>query len=275
VLKDQTLDLLQRFGLRVEAALDEQQLIDPKVINVLIEASGIRETDKVLEIGPGAGNITVELAARASKVFAVEKNPKFTAILRERLHKLNVEIMIGDALVIYLPDFDILVSNLSYAIAEATLQRLKKLRFRSASIIVPSSLASTLMAQIGGADFTKLTCETRLFFDFSLVSDVKPESYYPEPKTATSIIALKPRESMKPTEVVAKNLLLQGDKKVGNALREALISASTYGYPRTKKAAKKVVEELGIAEETLEKRVARLSLSDLDTILERLEHHTV
>ena len=275
MLRDQTLDLLQRFELRVETALDEQQLIDPKVISALIEASGIRETDKVLEIGPGAGNITVELATRANKVFAVEKNPKFTAILRERLHKLNVEIMIGDALEIYLPDFDILVSNLSYAIAEATLQRLKKLRFRSASIIVPSSLASTLTAQIGGADFTKLTCETRLFFDFSLVSEVKPESYYPEPKTATSIIAFKPRESLKPTEMVAKKLLLQGDKKVGNALREALISASTYGYPRTKKAAKKVVEELGIAEETLEKWVGRLSLSDLDTILERLEHHTV
>ena len=275
MLRDQTLDLLQRFGLRVEAALDEQQLIDPKVIHSLIEASGIRETDKVLEIGPGAGNITVELAARASKVFAVEKNPKFIPLLRERLQQLNVEIIIGDALVIYLPDFDILVSNLPYTIAEATLQRLKQLRFRSASIIVPSSLASTLTAQIGGADYTKLTCEARLFFDFSIVTTVKPESYYPEPKTATSIIALKPRESLKPAEVVARHLLLQGDKKVGNALREALISASPHGYPTTKKAAKQVVEKLGLGEETLEKRVARLSLGDLDTILDRLEHHTV
>ena len=80
---------------------------------------------------------------------------------------------------------------------------------------------------------------------------------------------------MKPTEVVARHLLLQGDKKVRNALREALISASTHGYPATKKAAKKVVEKLGLGEETLEKRVARLSLGDLDTILDRLEHHTV
>ncbi|MCX6656031.1 MAG: methyltransferase domain-containing protein [Candidatus Bathyarchaeota archaeon] len=275
MLRDQTLDLLQRFGLRVEAALDEQQLIDPKVIRSLIEASGIRETDKVLEIGPGAGNITVELATKASKVFAVEKNPKFISLLRERLQKLNVEIIIGDALVVYLPDFDVLVSNLSYAIAEATLQRLKRLRFRSASIIVPSSLASTLTARIGGADYTKLTCETRLFFDFSIVTPVKPESYYPEPKTATSIIALTQRESLKPTEVVARHLLLQGDKKVGNALREALISASSDGYSITKKAAKKVVEKLGLGEETLEKRVASLSMGDLDTILDRLEHHTV
>src|SRR4030042_3917145 len=98
MLRGQTLALLQRFGLRVEAALDEQQLIAPKAIRSLIEASGIRETDKVLEIGPGAGNITVELAARASKVFAVEKNPKFIPLLRERLQELNVEIIIGDAL---------------------------------------------------------------------------------------------------------------------------------------------------------------------------------
>jgi len=275
MLRDQTLDLLQRFELRVEAALDEQQLIDTKVIRTLNEASGISETDKVLEIGPGAGNITVELAARASKVYAVEKNPKFIPLLRERLHKLNVEIIIGDALAVHLPDFDVLVSNLSYSIAEATIQRLKRLRFRSASIIIPSSLASTLLARIGGADYTKLTCEARLFFDFSLVSTVEPESYYPEPKTSTSIVAIKPRESLKPTEVVVRQLLLQGDKKVGNALREALIAASAYGYPVTKKAAKKVVEKLGLAEETLEKRVARLSLGDLDAILDHLEHHTV
>jgi 16S rRNA (adenine1518-N6/adenine1519-N6)-dimethyltransferase len=275
MLRDQTLDLLQRFGLRVESALDEQQLIDPKVIRSLIVASGISETDKVLEIGPGAGNITVELAARASKVYAVEKNPKFIPLLRERLHQLNVEILIGDALAVQLPDFDVLVSNLSYSIAEATLQRLKRLRFRSASIIIPSSLASILLARIGGADYTKLTGEARLFFDVSLVSTVEPESYYPEPKTSTAIVALKPRESLKPTEVVVRQLLLQGDKKVGNALREALITAFAHGYPVTKKAAKKVVEELGLGEETLEKRVARLSLGDLDAIIDRLEHHTV
>ena len=261
--------------MRVEAALDEQQLIDPKAIRSLIEASGIREADKALEIGPGAGNITVELAARASKVFAVEKNQKFIPLLRERLQELNVEIIIGDALAVYLPDFDVLVSNLSYSIAEATLQRLKRLRFHSASIIIPSSLASTLIARIGGEDYTKLTCEARLFFDFSIVTTVKPESYYPEPKTATSIIALKPRDSLKPSEVVVRHLLLQGDKKVGNALREALIAASAHGYPVTKRAAKKVVETLGLGEDTLEKRVARLSLGDLDAILDRLEYHTV
>ena len=80
---------------------------------------------------------------------------------------------------------------------------------------------------------------------------------------------------MKPIEVVVRHLVLQGDKKVQNALREALISASTHGYPTTKKAAKQVVEKLGLGQEALEKRVARLSLSDLDTILNRLEHHAV
>src|SRR4030042_3159277 len=153
MLRDQTLDLLQRFGLGVEAALDEQQLVDPMVIRSLIEASGIRETDKVLEIGPGAGNITMELAAKANKGFAVEKNTKFIPLLKERLNRLNVEIIIGDALVVYLPEFDVLVSNLSYAIAEATLQRLKRLRFHSASIITPSSMASTLTARTGGGDY--------------------------------------------------------------------------------------------------------------------------
>lgn len=99
MLRDQTLELLGRFGLTAEAALDEQQLVDPVAINALIEASGIKPTDTVLEIGPGAGNITAELVARASKVIVVEKNQKFIPLLKERFsNAANVEVVLGDAL---------------------------------------------------------------------------------------------------------------------------------------------------------------------------------
>ncbi len=275
MLRDQTLELLGRFGLTAEATLDEQQLIDPAAIDALIEASGIRPTDTVLEIGPGAGNITAGLAARASKVIAVEKNEKFIPLLKERFSDSKVEVVLGDALAIYLPAFDVLVSNPPYAITEALIHRLERLRFRAASLVVPSTLARALVANRREPDYTKLTLETRLFFDTEVISEVKPESYHPEPKTATSIIVLRPRVGLKPFEAVMRRVLRQGDRKTENALREAMIATASMGFPSTKRAAKQAVEELGLSEVILDERVARLSLGDVSLVYEKLENrHT-
>jgi len=272
VLRDQTLGLLDRFGLTAESALDEQQLIDPTVIDALIEASGIRPIDTALEIGPGAGNITSGLASRALKVIAIEKNEKFMALLRERFSGVaNVEVVIGDALTIYLPAFDVLVSNPPYAITEALIHRLERLKFRAASLVVPSTLANTLVSKRGEPGYTKLTMETQLFYDVEVVSEVKPESYHPEPKTATSIVVFRPKVELKPFEVVMRAVLRQSDKKMGNALREAMIAASSMGFPSTKRTAKESINELGLGKTILEEKVARLSYEDIFLVYEGLE----
>jgi len=269
VLRDETLNYLAKHGLTAEATLDEQQVIDAGVIDALIGASSLKPEDTALEIGPGAGNITVELAKRAEKVYAVEKNPKFLPLLKERLEGGKVEVILGDALTIYLPQFDVLVSNLPYAIVEAMIQRLKRLRFRAASLLVPISLANILTAKHGEPQYSKLTLEANLFFQVSQIKVVKQSAYNPEPRTETAIITLKPRKPTDKGEVVILRLLQQSDKKMPNALREALISIN--GYPPTKRAAKETVTRLQLDDQLLEKRVYGLSLADIELIRKRLD----
>jgi 16S rRNA A1518/A1519 N6-dimethyltransferase RsmA/KsgA/DIM1 with predicted DNA glycosylase/AP lyase activity len=127
------------------------------------------------------------------------------------------------------------------------------------------------MAKRGEPNYTKFTLETRLFLDVEVVSDVKPESYHPEPKTVTSIVVLLPKVALKPFEIVMRAVLRQGDKKMGNAMREAMITASSIGFPSTKKAAKLAIEGLGLSDSILEERVARLSLENITLVYERLE----
>ncbi len=272
MLRDETLNLLNKHGLRIDANLDEHQLVDPEAIKTLIDASDIEPSDTVLEIGPGAGNITVELAARTSRVVAIEKNPKFISILRERLLGFsNVEIVEADAMSIQLPHFDVLVSNPPYSIAEALLQRLTKTKFKAASLIVSSPFASILTADQGTPKFSKLTYEIGIFFDVTKTIYLKSEAFYPEPKTSTAIIVIKLKSIKKPTDAVLSALLRQGDKKTINALREALISSANQGYPTTKNGARSIVARLALSEDILEKRVATLSLVDLQLLSKKLD----
>jgi 16S rRNA (adenine1518-N6/adenine1519-N6)-dimethyltransferase len=275
MLREETLGLLRRFGVTADPSRDEQHIVDADLIRRMIDAAEVSANDTVLEVGAGAGNITLCLAERALKVYAIEKNPKFLPILRERLGDLrNVEVIEGDALIIELPEFDKVVSNLPYSISEALIQRLMRKRFNAASILVSSSFARILLAEKEEAEYSRLTFSSNLFFDVRLVEQVLPSAYYPEPDKSTSLLTLRPKRVSSPAEAMMRGVILRGDKKLKNALVDAVIGAhSEHGTPSTKRAAKKYVERLEIGWEA-EARVARLPLRSLESIFERLRSFT-
>ncbi len=272
MLREETLRLMERHDLTLDSSLDEQQLVNLKVIERLIESAKMNSNDIVLDVGAGLGNITVHLAKFAKKVYAVERNPKFLSALRDRAADFsNVVIVQGDILRISLPPFNKIISNLPYAICEAFIQRLTAMRFEKAAIIVPRSLATILTAQSSDNIYSKLTLVGKAFFEISIIENIGSEAYLPPSGTATSIVTLRPRESTGRGEEVLRRVLLQGDKKLKNALREALIQSSeVYGGPSTKRDARILIEEIGIDISLQEKPVARLSLEDLLTLITRL-----
>ena len=267
MLREETVELLRRFGVAADPSKDEQHPVDADVVKRMIDAADAGTDDAVLEVGPGAGNITLRLAERAHMVYAVEKNPKFIPILMERLGGLrNVEVVEGDALIVELPAFDKVVSNLPYSISEAFIQRLTRRSFKAASLLVSTSFAGVLLAGEGDAEYSRLSFSSNLFFDVKLVEQVPPSAYYPEPKTSTSLLSLRPRQVSSSAESVMRGVILRGDKKLKNALMDAVIAASpAYGTPSTKRTAKKYAEKLEIGKEA-EARVARLPLRILERV---------
>lgn len=272
MLREETLRLMEKHDITLEPSLDEQQLVDPEVIERLIESAEVNNGDVALDIGAGLGNITVPLAGSARRVYAVERNSKFLPALRERTADLgNVVIVHGDALNIELPSFTKIASNLPYAICEAFIQRLTATQFEKTALIVPRSLTLKLTARPSDEIYSKLTLVAKAFFDIGIIEDVDPEAYLPAPGTSTSIMILRPRESAGGGEEVLRGVLLQGDKKLKNALREALIQSSeAYGGPSTKRAARALIKEIGVDGSLQEKPVARLSLEDLRTLVVKL-----
>lgn len=93
--------ILTQYGIRPNKFLGQHFLIDRKVLEKIIETAAISPGDLILEIGPGIGVLTLELAKRAKKVIAVEKDEKLVKILEDNLKKekiSNVEIIVGDIL---------------------------------------------------------------------------------------------------------------------------------------------------------------------------------
>ena len=266
MLREETLAFLIKHELTVDPSQDEQQLIDSEIIQLLIKSAGVQPGDRVLEVGPGAGNITIELARQGPKVIGIEKNPKWIPLLNERLEEFQVELIIGDALKDRLPEFDRVVSNLPYSISEAFLQRLTRLTFKSGAFLVPSSFATTVTAKKGDERFSKLSFVSGLFFDLEITTSVPQNAYLPPPGTATSMLKVASRPTSSLGEALLRETLKQGDKKLGNGLREAVIKcALTYETPSTKKSADTYVAG-AFRKLNSECRVSRLSLMELQRL---------
>jgi len=264
MLRERTQELLSTHNIDLDPSLDEQQLIDEEVIANLIDFSGVGGEDMVLEIGPGVGNITEELLQHAKTVLCIEKNPKYIPVLRERLkHFPNLDVVLGDALHEKLPRSDRLVSNLPYMICEAFLQRTLRMEMKSATLIVPSGFAKILEARAGELGYSKLSLQAQLFYDQETHMEVPISAYLPEPRTETCIISLVPRESSTAADEALKQLFMQGDKLAKNALREALIQA---GACDTKRQAASFIAESAVPVETLDRRVTRLSLREIESL---------
>jgi 16S rRNA (adenine1518-N6/adenine1519-N6)-dimethyltransferase len=265
MLRERTQALLSRHGITLDPSLDEQQLVDEEVLAKLVDVSGVGGDDDVLEVGPGVGNITEELLRRAKTVNCIEKNPKYIPVLRERLRNYtNLVVVLGDALHERLPRSDRLVSNLPYMICEAFLQRTFRVEMKSAAFIVPRGFAEILEADAGGREYSKLSLQAQLFYDQEIHDEVPPSAYLSEPRTDTCIVSLVPRASSTVTDEALKQLFRQGDKLSKNALREALIRASICD---TKNQAVSFIAESGVPAETLGRRVSRLSLKDIESLI--------
>lgn len=256
-----SLEILKKYKITPNPAVDQHFMVDEMVLKKIVSAAKIKRTDVVLEIGAGIGNLTILLAEKAKKVYAVEKDATLYSALKSETNGFsNIEIITADALQIKLPRFDKLVSNLPYQICEAFLQKLFFLDFKSALLCVPASFAGKLRAKEGEPDFSKLSIIAQAFFDMEIIEAVAKPGFYPEPRTESVLIKLHPKRHPVFSDYFLQEVFRQRDRKLKNALREALIFASKNSGKEfcTKRAARAIIGSWKISSALLDKRAAEL-----------------
>ena len=99
LLLTETRQLLRRYGLHARKGLGQHFLVDRGVLELVVETAALTSSDVVIEVGPGLGVLTKELAGQAGRVIAIELDDRLAAALKENLSLLhNVSIVNGDIL---------------------------------------------------------------------------------------------------------------------------------------------------------------------------------
>jgi 16S rRNA (adenine1518-N6/adenine1519-N6)-dimethyltransferase len=233
-------ELLGRYSLHADKALGQNFLSDGNILRQIVTAAELAPSDTVLEIGPGLGVLTRELAAKAQQVIAVELDRRLLPVLAETLAGLtNVTVVHGDGLKYdfgQLPLASVLAANLPYNIATPLVARaLASGRFKRLVFLVQKEVAQRMVAIPGSEAYGALSLIVAHFAVARIVRDVPPGAFWPPPEVISSLMSLAVRPEAVPDpelfaiihdsfrhrrKTLKKNLLLAGYRpdRVGQAL---------------------------------------------------------
>ena len=169
-------------------------LINKRIAEKETFYADINENDIVLEIGPGKGILTREIAKKAKRVIAVEIDKKLFSGLKQNCPS-NVELINADILDLKLEDFDFnkIVSNLPFQISSPITFKLLDLTFELAVLIYQKEFAMRMIAGPGTSAYSRLSVGVYYRSICEYLGDVPKTCFFPKPKVDSSIIRLKPR----------------------------------------------------------------------------------
>jgi len=189
-------------------SLGQHFLKNPAVVSAIVAKAAIRSTDVVLEIGPGTGNMTVPLLAKAKSVVAVEYDPRMIREVLKRVEgtpeKEKLRIIRGDAVKTAWPFFDVCVANIPYKISSPLIFKLLAHRptFRCAVIMLQEEFALRLTARPGEDLYCRLSVNVQLLARVDQLMKVGRNNFRPPPKVESRVVRIEPRNPPPPINFI-------------------------------------------------------------------------
>ncbi len=194
--------LCEKYDFTLSKGFGQNFIVNPGVCPKIVEASGIGPDMGALEIGPGMGVLTKELAKAARKVVAIEVDRRLPPLLEETLGEFsNVKIVLEDVLKLDLHqllkeefgDMPVAVAaNLPYYITSPILMKLleERLPIESITVMVQKEAARRICAAPGSREAGAISYGVAYYAQPRVLFDVQPGSFYPPPKVTSSVIQL-------------------------------------------------------------------------------------
>lgn len=204
-----TMEIVKKHDFKFTKSLGQNFLIDDNIIDKIVDGSLAGQGDKVIEVGPGIGTLTRELASRSEKVMVVEIDKKIIPILGDTLSDfdnvtiVNEDIMKADIKDLIDKNLDggpvKLVANLPYYITTPIIMRFleEDINVTDIVVMVQKEVAERMNANPGKKDFGALSVAVQFYCDTEIVAKVPRHLFVPQPNVDSIVIALRVRPERK------------------------------------------------------------------------------
>ena len=258
--------LLARHGFRFSKSMGQNFLIEDWVPRDTAEACGADESIGVLEVGPGIGPLTRELAKRAGKVVSVELDHRLYPVLAETMAgfdnftPVEGDIMKQDLSALVAEHFDglrpVLCANLPYNITTPLLTNCVKAGcFTSITVLIQKEVAQRICARPGSAEYGAFSLLMQYYTVPELLFTVPNTCFVPMPKVTSAVIRCITRE--KPPVSVRSEAMLWRTVKAGFALRrKTLVNSLQTGFSLSKQELARILNDCGLAADIRGERLA-------------------
>ena len=270
--------LLARHGFHFSKSMGQNFLIEAWVPQQIAESAGLSQSSGVLEIGPGIGPLTVQLASRAGKVAAVELDRALLPILEETLSPFdNVTVVEADILKVDLKklvaeQFSGLTpqvcANLPYNITSPVLSALLDSHlFSSITVMIQREVAQRICAAPGTGDYGAFSVYCQYHAQCAMLFEVPPACFLPAPKVTSAVLSLIPYGTP-PVTPKSEALFFKTVKAAFALRRKTLANSLSASFPHVAKAdLAEAIAACGLPDGI---RGERLSLRDFAALSDQL-----
>lgn len=280
----ETIQVLQKHEFKFKKKFGQNFLIDPHVLDKIVDAAQISREDFVLEIGPGIGTLTQYLCENARQVLAVEIDKNLIPILKETLFPYdNVDILQGDILK---QDIQAIadrynegkpikvVANLPYYITTPIIMELfeSHVPLANVTVMVQKEVADRMKAEPGSKDCGALSLAVQYYAEPYIAAFVPPNCFMPRPNVGSAVIRLDCL-SKTPVEVKNEKLMFRLIRASFNQRRKTLQNgiANSGELPFSKAQVAEAIEKAGLEANVRGEKLGLPEFARLADVLEEMK----
>lgn len=258
-----TREILDKYGFSFKKSLGQNFLIDTNILNRIVDHANLTDNSAAIEVGPGIGALTEQLARRSKKVMAFEIDQRLLPILADTLSPYrNVKVVHQDILKANVKQYiaeelagieDIMVvANLPYYVTTPILMKLleEKLPIRGIVGMLQKEVADRLAAKPGTKEYGSLSIAVQYYTVAETVMIVPKTVFIPQPNVDSAVIRLTVREEPA-VKVKDEEFFFQVTRASFAQRRKTILNNLTSQLPNGKQNKEQIVaalKEVGVDE---------------------------
>lgn len=282
--RTRTRAIMEKYGIHTKKGFGQNFLTDLNVLKNIVSAAEITRDDNVIEIGPGIGALTEQLAQAAGEVLALEIDQDLIPVLAEVLAPYdNVTVLNQDVLQANLPELIKqqftdpsrpikVVANLPYYITSPILMNLlaAPVDWAAICVMMQKEVAQRLTAQPGTKQYGALTLAIEYQMTAEIAFNVSRRVFVPAPNVDSAIVVLKPRTTPLPVQPFNKQKLFGFIRGCFAHRRKSLwnnLQATVGKQPAVKEKMQAILTALAISPQTRPERLTLEQFIELTNAL--------